>query len=432
MASNPNTPSEMDARRVLYIPELFGQIISYLDPLSLLSLRTVSKAFNSAIITSRELSFTTGAGHVYRRNPSDVSQLSQTIFTPIGLHLFSLIWKEVTRDIIHAPRSQENTIDIDLLTRQIHRIYARFMPAVTTVRKFNPNIRILTWGFSQSSHWCERNLPWEAYGKIFFQMSRHPLYKWYLPFRILVDLLSFAYEYSLHEGFELKKAVADQWDAHVRFEVVALLYKEEQEEEDEEGSGTCQDDDGEEEDCKANYMPDVVFYPKFYRRSDGYDGKDDGKDDGDSGESDGEEDERREENEWEETTGFYNFNASLSCERILPGNGRAQNRNWAWPFVSLWECPVDVELLYKYEALWIHPNPKPPFLGLYTSQNKDDLARSLYPVIMKHADKEHTMGKRAYEEGERITDTLTFSAHKPAGLLIISSNAWGGTVEEFE
>ncbi|KAF3127347.1 hypothetical protein TWF594_000677 [Orbilia oligospora] len=197
----------MATQVVFRLPELLGQILSYLDPLFLIYLRRVSTAFNDAITTSKKVRFYIDDNHIYGYNPSDVFLRSERIFTPAGLHFFSGFWKELAPYLMRIEKgASRNKIRMDIntgrivLPYKIRELYAKYEPIITEFRMINENVRVRGWDLIKSKHWREVALDTVEYEDIFLRMARHPLYKEYLPFRIMVDLLSFAYEFAFDEN----------------------------------------------------------------------------------------------------------------------------------------------------------------------------------------------------------------------------------------
>ncbi|RVD85144.1 uncharacterized protein DFL_003475 [Arthrobotrys flagrans] len=245
----------MATRNVLQIPELLRQILSNLDPLFLICIRSVCKALNDAITTSRKLCFYTGDGRIYGYHLSDSSQILKMVFTPIGPHILSHFWKELAPNIIRIPEKKDpkdfriDRVRSQALADKIQTIYTRFLPVITKVRMFNPHVHTQKWTFVQSKHWHQLDISMGKFGEIFFPMSIHPLYEEYLPFRVLVDLLAFVYEYALDEKRlaqnreQSRGGETDEWALFVGFKVEAVLCNGEGETDFEE----CHDPNAEEE-----------------------------------------------------------------------------------------------------------------------------------------------------------------------------------------
>ncbi|KAK6331461.1 hypothetical protein TWF730_004543 [Orbilia blumenaviensis] len=409
----------MSVQRVFQISELLGQILSYLDPLCLIRLRSVSKSFNYAIFTSPPLSFYTGNGLIYGKHyaSEETPQLSEnSIFTPMGLHILSGFWKQLTPHIIRIPslgpsipKSKQKgrrgakvnpikNVNRSGLLAHINSIYATFMPAFTKFQMLNPRIRVKTWKFEKSEHWRQLDIPSTGeFDRVFFPMSRHPVYKEYLPFRILVDMLTFVYEFALEEG-EGGSGVG-LWDIFAKFEVEAIVCEEEEEEEEDKEGSDGEKDDGEDEEEDGSDKTESLYE------------EDSGEESGDETESEIEEDIEFSFNEGDPHISFDD-----------PGPSNYINE-------------ADLYLYNNSTVDWWYEDEEEEWRSS-RAREKKRLERNRarykrarlskkYSKILKLTKKETSTDWKACSGCEKVMDTIMFGGCRPWGLDVANSPVTG-------
>ncbi|EGX44836.1 hypothetical protein AOL_s00176g7 [Orbilia oligospora ATCC 24927] len=417
----------MATQVVFRLPELLGQILSYIDPLFLIYLRRVSTAFNDAITTSKKVRFYIDDNHIYGYNPSDVFLRSERIFTPAGLHFFSGFWKELAPHLMRIEKgASRNKIRMDIKTGRIvlpykiRELYAKYEPIITEFRMINENVRVRGWDLIKSKHWREVDLDTAEYENIFLRMARHPLYKEYLPFRIMVDLLSFAYEFAFDEnlveqsGEQSGAGAVDKWNVFAGFKVDAVVYDEESEEESqdsEEGEEEGGEDSTGEVQSENNADKEEGGKKNKGKESSGGGGGPDKDSDRDSNK--GDENTDGEETDLEE--GPTDSDDSDSCDggtrefwALLGRQGEEYPGPWMQHKRSNFE--------YRYVGDYVQ------FRALRERRTvrrpRDEVGRLQYPKIMELTDKEKMMDPEMCEKSEKITDVLKFGVIKPWALKV--------------
>ncbi|KAK6342495.1 hypothetical protein TWF718_007898 [Orbilia javanica] len=372
----------MAAEKVFQLPELLGEIFSHLDPLFLVSIRNVSKTFHDTITTSFQLTFHVGRdGHFYGSQPTDAAEVSEGIFTPTGLHVFSCLWKELASEFLRVRGNPE----IHIL--RIFEVFMKYESVITKVRMFNPRVRVIGWEFLKCEAWNGVGELLGCYPDVFFEMTAHPLYKEYLPLRMMVDLLSFLYGFMVERAV-VEEGVVDPWEVGVGFEVKAVV---------------CQ------EGCDDEY--------------------DDEDDEESSGESDSDEEvgiskENGQFKDYDKTCARSSDDKATDVEvySVSSGNDKddpyADGNNWRQDDVlNLEYCGYDG----KYVCLRPIPGSEPP-RAEPVHLSRDKVGRMKYPKIMEQIDKEN-MGWEACAGCEKITETVMFSGIGPWGLKVESSRA---------
>ncbi|KAF3157750.1 hypothetical protein TWF788_005287 [Orbilia oligospora] len=428
----------MATQVVFRLPELLGQILSYLDPLFLIYIRRVSTAFNEAITTSKKVRFYIDDNHIYGYNPSDVFLRSERIFTPAGLHFFSGFWKELAPYLMRIEKgASRNKIRMDIntgrivLPYKIRELYAKYEPIITQFRMINENVRVRGWDLIKSKHWREVDLDTTEYENIFLKMARHPLYKEYLPFRIMVDLLSFAYEFAFDEnlveqsGEQSGAGAFNKWSAFAGFKVDAVVYNEENEEESQDGEGDEEgegeeggEDDTEGAQSEQNANKDEGEKKNKGKESSGGGGPD--KDfDGDSKESD----ENTEEEETDLEEGPTDSDDSEDYDGD-PTDFWAMLRRQGEEYPGPWRQKKHLNVEYRYVGDYVQFRPLRKRRTV--RRPRDEVGRLRYPKIMELTDKEKMMGPEMCEKSENITEVLKFGVIKPWELKVKSPPAGFG------
>ncbi|KAF3082518.1 hypothetical protein TWF102_005088 [Orbilia oligospora] len=426
----------MATQVVFRLPELLGQILSYLDPLFLIYLRRVSTAFNDAITTSKKVRFYIDDNHIYGYNPSDVFLRSERIFTPAGLHFFSGFWKELAPYLMRIEKgASRNKIRMDIntgrivLPYKIRELYAKYEPIITEFRMINENVRVRGWDLIKSKHWREVALDTVEYEDIFLRMARHPLYKEYLPFRIMVDLLSFAYEFAFDEnlveqsGEQSGAGAFDKWNVFAGFKIDAVVYDEENEEESqdsEEGEDEGGEDDTGEVQSEKNVNKEEGEKKNKGKESSGGGGRGPDKDsDGDSKRGD----ENTDEEETDLEEGPTDSDDSDSCDRgtrefwaLL----RRQGEEYPGPWMQQKRSNIE----YRYVGDYVQFRSRRERRTV--RRPRDEVGRLRYPKIMELTDKEKMMDPEMCEKSEKITDVLKFGVIKPWALKVKSPPAGFG------